>query len=161
MNGDEAATRSLELAAFTPYRIAFLGRAMSLRLGAAYSSEGLTIPEWRVLAVVSQKDAVAARDVVERTPMDKMAVSRAVASLEAKELIRRGPAPDRRMATLRLTPRGAEVFARVSKIALEYEASLLRTLTEDERRSFSQTLAKLESAMKVAGVVGGDSRAAE
>lgn len=161
MSGDEAAKRGLELAAFTPYRIAFLGRAMSLRLGAAYSNEGLTIPEWRVLAVVSQKDAVAARDVVERTPMDKMAVSRAVASLEAKELIQRGPAPDRRMATLRLTPRGAEVFARVSKIALDYEASMLRALTDEERKSFFQTLAKLESTVIFSGVNERNPRAAE
>jgi DNA-binding MarR family transcriptional regulator len=161
MSGDGAATQSLELATFTPYRIAFLGRAMSLRLGAAYSGEGLTIPEWRVLAVVSQKDAVAARDVVERTPMDKMAVSRAVASLEAKELIQRGPAPDRRMATLRLTARGAEVFARVAKIALDYEASLLRALTDAERTSFFQTLEKIESTVNLSGLNDSNSRAAE
>lgn len=162
MRGDEAGRRGLDLSVFTPYRVAVLGRAMSERLGEAYSNEDLTIPEWRVLAVVSQADAVAARDVVKRTPMDKMAVSRAVAALEAKGLVQRSPAPDRRMAALRLTPKGAGVFERVSAIALAYEAALLAALSADERRAFLEAISKLEAAIEnAAAAAEGDPRAAE
>ena len=140
---------ALDLAAFTPYRVAVLGRAMSERLGAAYASEGLTIPEWRVLAVVSQAPSLAARDVVARTPMDKMAVSRAVASLETKGLVQRAPAADRRVAEIRLSADGRRLFDRVSRIALDYEASLFSTLTPAERAGFFDGLAKLERAIGV------------
>ncbi|MFZ5618214.1 MAG: MarR family winged helix-turn-helix transcriptional regulator, partial [Pseudomonadota bacterium] len=102
MSDDAAAERRLDLSEFVPYRIVVLGRAMSEALGAAYAGEGLSIPEWRVLAVVSQAPTIAARDVVARTPMDKMAVSRAVASLESKGLIARSPAADRRVSALKL-----------------------------------------------------------
>ena len=51
-------------------------------LAAALAALGAT-------AVIAQEDAVAARDVVARTPLDKMAVSRAVATLEEKELVER------------------------------------------------------------------------
>lgn len=151
----------LDLSVFIPYRIAVLGRKMSEQLGAAYSSEGLTIPEWRVLAIVSQAEAVAARDVVARTPMDKMAVSRAVASLEAKGLIARGPAADRRVSALRLSPKGRGVYDRVSAIALGYEASLLASMTTGEQAAFFAGLQRLESAVECARDKKGESQAAE
>lgn len=137
---------SLDLSTFAPYRLVVLGRAMSEALGACYRDEGLTVPEWRVLAVISQEPSVAARDVVARTPMDKMAVSRAVASLEEKGLIARGPADDRRMSMLNLSPKGRTVFDRVATIAIGYERSVLSALSEAERTAFLAVLEKLEAA---------------
>lgn len=136
-----------DLAVFAPYRIAVLGREISERLGAAYANEGLTIPEWRVLAVVAQAPSVAARDVVAKTPMDKMAVSRSVGSLESKGLIARAPTTDRRVSSLSLTRRGRAVFDRVADIALAYEAALLSRLTEEERTAFFKGLHRLEAAV--------------
>lgn len=161
MTDDAAGGRSLDLADFTPYRIAVLARAMSEQLGAAYENEGLSIPEWRVLAVISQAPSVAARDVVARTPMDKMAVSRAVASLEAKGLIARRPAADRRVSALALSARGRAVFSRVSAIALDYEAALFGGLEPSERRAFYDCLAKLEASVAPPGAVKRENRAAE
>lgn len=159
MKDNASDVTGLDLAAFTPYRIAVIGRTMSGQLGAAYEGEGLTIPEWRVLAVVSQAAAVAARDVVARTPMDKMAVSRAVASLEAKELISREKAEDRRVAMLRLSHKGREVFERVAKIARAYERKLFSAMTAEERDRFFEGLSMLEAA--VASVEKEATRAAE
>ncbi len=161
MTGDGATRGGLDLSDFTPYRIVVLGRLMSEQLGAAYSSEDLTIPEWRVLAVVSQADAVAARDVVARTPMDKMAVSRAVASLQSKGLILRGPAADRRVSMLRLSPEGSAVYERVSTIALQYEEALWRAMSVSEREAFFDGLQKLELAVESAGVTEDKPQAAE
>ncbi len=161
MSAGAEAGKGLDLAAFTPYRIAVLGRMMSEQLGAAYSNEDLTIPEWRVLAVVSQEEAVAARDVVARTPMDKMAVSRAVASLEAKDLIMRERTEDRRVSALKLSLKGKSVFDRVSSIALAYEHALLGAMSEIERDALSAALARLESALKSVGEAENATRAAE
>ncbi|HNR77543.1 MAG TPA: MarR family transcriptional regulator [Parvularculaceae bacterium] len=140
------AAGGLNLAAFLPYRIAVLARTLSERLGAAYADEGLTIPEWRVLAVVSQENAVAARDVVARTPMDKMAVSRAVASLEKKGLVARQPASDRRVSAIRLSDEGRRIADRVAGIALRFEADIVGGMTGTERDLFLESLAKLEAA---------------
>jgi DNA-binding MarR family transcriptional regulator len=107
----------------------------------------LTIPEWRVLAVVSQAPAMAARDVVALTPMDKMAVSRAVSSLETKQLIARSPGEDRRVSELRLSERGHQVFERIARIAQEYEARALSGLSADERTALFDALAKIEKTL--------------
>lgn len=137
--------RAFVLGNFTPYRIVALGHAISGRLAQAYRDENLTIPEWRVLAVISQADAVAARDVVCKTPMDKMTVSRAVASLEAKGFVARAVSDaDRRVSMLSLSKEGRALFDRVSALALDYEDALLATLEPEEAAAFRSVLEKLE-----------------
>ena len=137
---------SLVLSEFLPYRIVVLGHLISRRLARAYADENITIPEWRVLAVISQADAMAARDVVAKTPLDKMAVSRAVASLEEKALVERQSDPtDKRVAELRLSAEGRALFARVAGLAMDYEARLLATLAPDEQQALLAILAKLEA----------------
>jgi DNA-binding MarR family transcriptional regulator len=136
----------LILQEFLPYRIVALGDRLSRRLARAYADEGVTIPEWRVLAVISQKEKMAARDVVALTPLDKMAVSRAVSSLEEKGLVLRGEdKQDRRVALLSLSPEGRAVFNRIARLALDFESRLLDDLSAEERRRFAATLSLLEA----------------
>jgi DNA-binding MarR family transcriptional regulator len=103
-----------------------------------------------VLAVVSQKPTMAARDVVAQTPMDKMAVSRAVASLEGKGLLARRKAKDRRVAEIEMTQGGRAVFARVAAIARAYEARAFGALSAAERETLFALLDRLEQS--VAGI---------
>jgi DNA-binding MarR family transcriptional regulator len=140
----------LKLSAFTPYRIFALGQRMSEALGAAYRNEGVSIPEWRVMAAVAQAPSVAARDVVAVTPMDKMAVSRAVASLERKGLIEREQSRDKRVSTLKLTAKGETVFQRIAAIALKYEDALLQSLPPADRKAFLDGLAAIETVQRAA-----------
>lgn len=137
--------RSFVLGEFTPYRIVALGHAISGKLSGAYRDENLTIPEWRVLAVVAQADTVAARDVVRQTPMDKMTVSRAVASLEAKGFVLRAPdANDKRVSAMSLSEEGRALFDRVAALAIKFEDEMLAVLSREERDAFVNTLRKLE-----------------
>ena len=142
-----SADEGLILADFMPYRIVALGHLISRRLSRAYESENLTIPEWRVLAVISQAAAMAARDVVSLTPMDKMAVSRAVASLEAKGLVvRKTDAYDKRVSALLLSSEGKAMFSRVAGLASAYERRLFSALAAHEQRAFKAALSRLEAA---------------
>lgn len=151
---EDAPEAGLVLADFLPYRVVALGHLISRRLSRAYEGENLTIPEWRVLAVISQVDAMAARDVVALTPMDKMAVSRAVASLEAKGLVeRRTDARDRRVAALVLSAEGRAMFTRVARLAKAYEERLLSVFSPDEREAFNSALSRLEAGTNAAGAV--------
>ncbi|MEM9617735.1 MAG: MarR family transcriptional regulator [Pseudomonadota bacterium] len=139
--------RPFILEEFAPYRIVALGHAISGRLAQAYRDENLTIPEWRVLAVISQAEKVAARDVVSRTPMDKMTVSRAVASLEAKGFVARAVSEtDRRVSMVSLSKEGRALFDRVAALAVEFEDEMLSALAPDERVALIDTLKKLENA---------------
>lgn len=147
--------RELILEHFAPYRIVALGHAISGRLAGVYRDENITIPEWRVLAVVAQATSLAARDVVKRTPMDKMTVSRAVASLEAKNFVTRATSDaDRRVSMLSLSEEGRALFDRVAALALEFEDELMASLEPEETALFRSVLQKLEE--RAQGMDGGE-----
>ena len=83
MNGDNddrsSAGDDLHLDRFIPYRLSVLTNTVSMIIAGAYEREfGLSIPQWRVIAVLARYPDLSAVEVAERTAMDKVAVSRAV-----------------------------------------------------------------------------------
>ena len=136
----------LELEGFLPYRLSVLSNTVSGAIADAYSERfGLSIPEWRVLAVLGQFSDISAKQVTERTAMDKVRVSRAVALLVKKGHIDRRTHPqDRRYSILRHSVAGRAIYERIVPLARAYERKLLETLTVGERESLDRLLAKLK-----------------
>jgi DNA-binding MarR family transcriptional regulator len=132
----------LHLEKFIPYRLSVLSNTVSGAIAAAYFMNfGLSIPEWRVMAVLAANPGLSAAEVTARTAMDKVAVSRAVAALLAAGRLHRTTAPaDRRRTHLALTAAGASVYARVVPMALEYERSLLAPLSKRDRATLDRLL---------------------
>jgi DNA-binding MarR family transcriptional regulator len=114
-------------------------------IAAAYEQRfGLTIPEWRVIAVLMRHPGLSAREVAEKSRMDAVAVSRAVNRLlRAGRLRRAVAADDRRRSILQVSATGAAVYRGVAPLALEFERSLLDTLTKDERAALDHLLGVL------------------
>jgi DNA-binding MarR family transcriptional regulator len=132
----------LHLDRFLPYRLSVLSNTVSSAIAAAYFSNfGLSIPEWRVMAVLAANPRLSAAEVTARTAMDKVAVSRAVATLLASGRLRRTTATnDRRRTHLELTTAGKNVYARVVPMALEYERSLMTPLSKRDRAALDRIL---------------------
>jgi len=126
---------TLELDRFLPYRLSVLSNTVSTAIAGAYQERfGLTIPEWRVMAVLAMTPDLSAAEVAQRTAMDKVAVSRAVASLlRERRIVRQTAHADRRRSHLRLSAAGRKVYAQVVPVALDYERDLLAPLTRKDR----------------------------
>jgi DNA-binding MarR family transcriptional regulator len=137
-----AQVTTLELDRFLPYRLSVLSNIVSTAISGAYQKRfGLTIPEWRVMAVLATTPDLAAAEVAQRTAMDKVAVSRAVASLLAqRRIVRRTARADRRRSLLRLSQAGRRVYAQVVPVALDYERDLLAPLTRKEREAVDRAV---------------------
>jgi DNA-binding MarR family transcriptional regulator len=137
--------RPLQLDRFLPYRLSVLSNTVSSAIAGAYERRfGLTIPEWRVIAVLAMAPNLSAAEVAQRTAMDKVAVSRAVTSLlKARRIERRVSRADRRRSVLRLSAAGRRVYGEVVPFALAYERALLRPLGTRERARLDRTLAIL------------------
>jgi DNA-binding MarR family transcriptional regulator len=137
--------RPLQLDRFIPYRLSVLSNTVSSAIAGAYQRRfGLTIPEWRVIAVLAAAANLSAAEVAQRTAMDKVAVSRAVTSLlRARRVERKVSRTDRRRSVLRLSGAGRRVYAQVVPFALAYERALLRPLSRQERARLDRTLAIL------------------
>lgn len=132
----------LHLDKFLPYRLSVLSNTVSGAIATAYFLNfGLSIPEWRVMAVLAANPGLSAAEVTARTAMDKVAVSRAVAALLSAGRLRRTMATaDRRRTHLGLTPAGERVYAQVVPLALEYERSLVTPLSKRDRATLDRIL---------------------
>ena len=133
------------LDAFIPYRLSVLTNRVSSAIARHYADRfGLTIPEWRVMAVLGDTPGLSAREVAARTAMDKVQVSRAVASLAAARRVERTQdETDGRVTHLSLTRAGRAVYDEIVPLALHLEETLLAALTVEERKAFDRLLSKL------------------
>ncbi len=135
----------LDLERFVPYQLSVLSNVVSQEIAQAYSERfGLAITEWRVIAVLGRFPGLSAAGVAERSAMDKVAVSRAVAGLLERGLLHREVHDsDRRRSVLELSEAGRKVHAEVAPLALAYERDLLAPLDEAERALFAGMLQRL------------------
>jgi DNA-binding MarR family transcriptional regulator len=143
----------LHLEHFVPYRLSVLTNIVSMSIAEAYEREfGLSIPQWRVIAVLARYPNLSAVEVAERTAMDKVAVSRAVQGLLAdRRLVRAYDSGDRRRTRLRLSSAGQAVYTRVAPLALSYEKKLLDALSPTDRRALDRLVGRLiERARRLA-----------
>jgi DNA-binding MarR family transcriptional regulator len=124
----------LRLGAFLPFRLSVLTNTISRRIAERYDQEfGLSIWQWRVMAVLGETPGLSASAVTERTAMDKVAVSRAVAGLvELGYLDRETTADDARRFALRLSPAGLAVYRRIVPLALAYEQELADAVSPED-----------------------------
>ena len=148
-----SATPKLEHDRFLPYRLSILSNLVSSAIAGSYSARfGLTIPEWRVMAVLAIEPGLSAAQVAERTAMDKVAVSRAVARLLEKGSLERKMAPgDRRKSMLRLSTAGERIYAEVVPLALEHERALLEVLEDTDRNALERILITLLGRARTLG----------
>lgn len=135
----------LDLEQFLPYRLSVLSNRVSERIARLYAQRfGLGVTEWRVVAVLGLSPGLSAGDVAQRTAMDKVAVSRAIASLIGAGRVKREvDAQDRRRAKLHLTAAGQEIYAGVVPLALAHERELLAPLDADERVQLDALLRRI------------------
>jgi len=128
---------------FLPYRVNVLAARLSREFATRYRARfGISVPEWRVVAHLSQSGAVSVREIHERVDMDKSKVSRAAARLEAAGYVAKRVNPgDRRLVELRLTARGEAMMAELAKLAEAYSGELRARLGDAE--AFGAGLARL------------------
>ena len=139
----------LDLEGFLPYRVAVVSRRMSRGLAQRYEERfGISIPEWRCLAVLARRGRLTAGELAERTSLDKVQVSRAIARLKRRALVEREvDERDRRAVRLSISPAGERLFGEIAEVARAWEREVTRELGLSERRTLDRVLDKLEDAL--------------
>ncbi len=136
---------AFDLDEFLPYRLSVTTNRVSRLFAKQYAAQfGLTIPEWRVLAVVGRLGTCSPTGVGEWSAMDKVKVSRAAAALVVKGLLRQTQDPnDGRGRLLRMTRKGVTVHSGIVPLARSIEATLAEGLTKTEWAALNKALVKL------------------
>ena len=135
----------LILEKYLPYRLARLSTTVSATVARAYDKAwGLSIPEWRVIAILGRHPGLSAVEVAEQTFLDKVAVSRAVTKLiKAGRIDRQFADADRRRSILNLSEKGREVHDGVAALALKFERELLEGIDAEEVERFDAVMDSL------------------
>ncbi|MBV7377380.1 MarR family winged helix-turn-helix transcriptional regulator [Maritimibacter dapengensis] len=138
---------NFRLEGFLPYKLNELSRAVSGGFSHHYRERyGINVAEWRVVAHLSQEDAVSVREITRRVGMDKPKVSRAASKLEAAGYVTKiENKSDRRLVELRLTKAGREMIETLAPIASAYDEKL-RTLLGDDFEAFERGVSKLTAS---------------
>lgn len=125
-----------------------LNEQVSRSLATLYSDRfGLTPPEWRAMAVLAGFQPLSANGICQRTNMDKVRVTRAIARMiEAGLVSRQEDESDRRYVSLRLTAKGAEVYDQILPLVQAREAEILAALSADEISALDTILRKLTNS---------------
>ena len=143
----------LRLEYFLPYRLAVLSTTVSATVARAYDKRfGVSIPEWRVIAVLGRFPGLSAVEVAGRTMMDKVAVSRAVTKLIKNGHIDREFADtDKRRSILNLSEDGKRLHDEIAELALQFERDLLLGFSEEELESLNSLMERLLARASLIG----------
>lgn len=143
----------LRLEDFLPYRLAVLSNTVSTTVARAYDKRfSVSIPEWRVIAVLGRFPGLSAVEVAERTLMDKVAVSRAVTKLIKNGRIDREFADaDKRRSILNLSEDGKNLHDEIAQLALQFERDLVQGFSEEEMTSLNSIMERLLARASLIG----------
>jgi DNA-binding MarR family transcriptional regulator len=155
-NGD-----AFRLEDFLPYRLSVAASRVSRLFARQYSaSYGLSIAEWRMMAVIGRFGTLSPSAVGEWTAMDKVKVSRAAASLAERGLVKQLQDPkDGRGRLLRLTRKGVTVRQGMVPLACGLEEQLAEGMSRTEWGSLLKALDKLSTLAEGVDGMGGNAAA--
>jgi DNA-binding MarR family transcriptional regulator len=148
MSVDRVHDPDLRLDDYLPYRLSVASNAVSGLIARAYQDRfDLTVPQWRLMCVLAEDGPSTQAQIVTRTVMDKVTVSRAAQGLVRRHLVSRSDHhADGRSHVLDFTPGGASLHAEIAPLALAYEAALIAGLAPDEVKQLKRLLHRLQGA---------------
>ncbi len=143
-------TEPFHLDSFLPYRLSVATNRVSRAFAGRYAAEfGITIAEWRVLAVLGSFQPLSSNGICDKTQMDKAKVSRAVARLLEAGLLKKAINPeDQRLLLLTLSHKGQSVYEAIIPRARALEATLTEGLGARERAALLELLTRLEQQVE-------------
>ena len=142
--------QKLKLETFLPYRLSVLSNLVSKAVAALYEERfDLTLPEWRVMAVLGRTANLSASQICEITAMDKVAISRAVRRLVIMERVKAiADTGDARKQLLCLSSHGEKIYKEVVPLALQVEAQLLQKLEPEHLQTLDALITSLTDAAR-------------
>jgi DNA-binding MarR family transcriptional regulator len=134
---------------FLPFRLSYTSNLVSDTIARTYEAMfGLSIPEWRTVAVVAETGGITQQAIGQRTRMDKVTVSRAAIALVERGLLARRPhVGDRRSHMLVLTDDGRALHAAIAPKALDLEQRIFASFAPDEMANLVAMLRRIDAVV--------------
>lgn len=124
-----------------PYLLNRVGVRMGELFSRRLQERGMTLPMYRVLAVVKQEGPQRLTDLSAMVTVELSTLSRLVSSMKKEGLVSRTRPEDGRTVSIALTPKGDALAEELMPLAAEFEATGIETFSEAE-------IAWLKSALR-------------
>jgi MarR family transcriptional regulator, organic hydroperoxide resistance regulator len=129
---------------YVPYLLRRITDTLIGRFIAGLRPHGITLPMWRVLAVLHRRGPTRFSLLASQTLIEPPTLSRLVSALQAKGLItKKSSNVDARGVLLAPTKKGLDLVEQVTPHALEVEAETLAGLTDDEAEMFRRLVRRV------------------
>lgn len=146
----DASGEGLVVHDFLTVKLSALISSLKRKVTASYARPaGLTVPEWRLLALIAELGVISFGALVVQSTTDKAQVSRTVKDLERRGLIRIVPESeqDRKRLACSITPAGQALHDQVIGTARRMQAEVICQLTAEQRDHFYLALERLQAFM--------------
>jgi MarR family transcriptional regulator, organic hydroperoxide resistance regulator len=125
---------------------AAIQRQNQLNLARVLRGCALTVPTWRVLSTLVQKDGQTVGQIASMAVLDRSALGRLLEQMETDGLVERAsPAADRRAVVIRLTPAGRSRFAGALPLVERPYRGLLRGLTPADFKALMRLVRRIKA----------------
>lgn len=143
--------KKFDLNEYVPCQLATLAQSIMRSVASLFEDRyGISLSEWKVLAIIRDKPGQSAVSVARLAQLDTVAVSRAVTKLLDRGLVQRElDSEDRRRSVLDVSADGEQLHDQIAPLASKLEANLLDELSEEEQRVFAKAIRVLRSKAQV------------
>jgi DNA-binding MarR family transcriptional regulator len=129
---------------FVPYYFNRITNRLNKELADALRTIDMTISQWRVVAVLKERDGQTLTELSVYTITDQSTLSRAVDRMEESGLVEKRPRPDDgRFVEIFLTPHGTEMFHKIWPVAAAQYREAIAGIEQAELDAFVGTLRKI------------------
>ena len=110
------------------------------------ANSGLTLAEWRVIALLGEYAPVTVSELAAVSGFDKSWISRSISALEERGIVARAaPSMDSRKTPFQLSKAGRAIFDREAKASERRNAELLGAFSEKERDLLFSLIGRLDA----------------
>jgi MarR family transcriptional regulator, organic hydroperoxide resistance regulator len=139
-------TRQYRIADYPMHYFAAIQRQNQLNLARVLRARDLSVPAWRVLSALSQKDGQTVGQIAALTVLDRSGLGRLLEQMGADGLVERtNPPQDRRAVLIRLTPRGRSCFAAALPLVETHYRRLLRGIASQDFKALIRLLRRIKA----------------
>ncbi len=132
------------LQSYLPYLLNRVGFAVTEVFSEALAADDLTVPMWRVLAVLLHHGPQRIGELAELTSIEMSTLSRLLSTMQRRKFVSRKRARnDARVVMVALTERGRTLTEDLIPAATDLEDNLVAELDADEIAILKRTLDKL------------------
>lgn len=126
------------------YLLAAVSDRASAQFHARARKAGLRVPEWRVLACLTDEDGAMVTRLARLSLLEQSRLTRIIDQMADKNLVLRAPDPeDARRVRVYLTDRGRDLAQRLVADARRHEGDVLSLLPEDKAQALKPVLKAL------------------